>query len=139
MKTYQIVLLILIVFPIAFIGLWSFALWILSHVGGWQALAKQYRTTRKPSGNCFNSESIRLGLVNYNFIGQLCSTPEGLHLSVWSIFKIGHPPLLIPWSELHNPQPVQFLWQKTIRFDIGSPKITTISLSEKVYKAFPRS
>jgi len=139
MNDNQVLLFILIIFPIAFVGVWSFVLWILSHVGGWQALAQQYRTTRKPTGHCFNAEAIRLGLVNYNFISQLCSTPAGLYLSVWSIFKIGHPPLLIPWSELHNPRPVQFLWKKMIRFDIGSPKITTITLSEKVYKAFPGS
>ncbi len=24
----------------------------------------------------------------------------GLHLSVWPIFRIGHPPLFLPWSDV---------------------------------------
>ena len=28
-------------------------------------------------------------------------TDQGLHLSLIFIFRIGHPPLLVPWEEIH--------------------------------------
>lgn len=125
---------ILIVFPIFFISLWLFVCWILSHVGGWHRLSQSFTTTEKPDNQCLNLASIRVGFINYNHCTTLCFSSKGLFISVLRIFRVGHPPLLIPWYELNNPRIKQFLWKRFVIVDVGLPKIVSISLPESVYK-----
>ncbi|BDS07039.1 hypothetical protein NT6N_20790 [Oceaniferula spumae] len=126
-------LLILFLCFLLFIGGWVSVCWMLSHLGGWHKLAKQYRRQHKPTGKKHFMASAKIGLANYNNCLTLYTSPDGLYLSVWPMFRIGHPPLFLPWSELHNPQSKNFLWAKYVEFEIGSPKITTLSMAEKHY------
>jgi len=129
-------ILLLIAFFGIFVGGWVFTCWILSHLGGWHRLAKHYRRERKPTGKRHSMASAKIGLANYNNCLTMHSSPEGLSIAVWPMFRIGHPPLLIPWSELNNPDFRGFLWFKYVVLEIGSPKITTISFSQKDFAAF---
>jgi hypothetical protein len=83
------------------ISLWMGIALALAHLGGWRSLAREYRASSGFAGRRFHFQSGRFGgWVGYNSSLTAGSDVFGLHLSVWSIFRMGHPPLLIPWQEV---------------------------------------
>ncbi|GAA4020916.1 hypothetical protein GCM10022409_00570 [Hymenobacter glaciei] len=52
----------------------------------------------------------KLGWVSYNGVIRASVAPAGLALSVVFVFRVGHPPLLIPWLALEPVQTRKFLW-----------------------------
>jgi hypothetical protein len=43
-------------------------------------------------------------------------------------FRIGHPPLLIPWHAIKRQEKAQISLIKMVALDLGDPKITTLRL-----------
>lgn len=88
-------------FPIFFIAMWVSISFLLAAMGGWNVLAKHYSARTSFLGELFWFCSGKLGgLVNYGSCLTLGSNSQGLHLSVLFPFRIGHPPLFIPWSDI---------------------------------------
>ncbi|MBI5526892.1 MAG: hypothetical protein HY897_11210 [Deltaproteobacteria bacterium] len=86
-------------------AIWIFVCVVLSVLGGWRALAQVYRSTLPPSfpppRNLWKFQSARFRWgTNYNGILTVGADDAGLHLSVFFLFKAGHPPLLIPWRDI---------------------------------------
>jgi hypothetical protein len=87
-----------------FLIIWVSIVNYVGSVSGWKTLAKNYPNNaqitsgqKTPVGFAmFNTTNYRGGALS------LEALPEGLRLTALSIFKIGHPPILIPWSELEN-------------------------------------
>lgn len=128
-------LIIFALFPILFTGMWCFACWKLSQLGGWQKLSQIYRVENVPSGRCFRMQSGKFGWVNYSGCLSICPTVDGIYLSILFLFRIGHPPLFIPWSHVRNAELKKVLWLKYMRFDVSNPSIATIQLPKKVFDA----
>ncbi|MGJ8656747.1 MAG: hypothetical protein ACSHX6_09865 [Akkermansiaceae bacterium] len=129
-------LYLIILIPTLMIGFWCFVCFILSFVGGWGRMAKRYPSNNLPTGDRFTSRSLKVGLTNYNRCLTIHANQEGIHLAIWLIFRPGHPPIFLPWSELKNQRPSSFLWINYLRVEVGSPKTTTLSIPEKDFKAF---
>ena len=123
---------LLFLFPLFFVGMWCAALLVLSRIGGWHRLAESFPVRGEPSGRRFGMQSAKVGSVSYNNCLTLYTSTEGLYLSVWLLFRFGHPPLFIPWGDLHNAATRRFLWVESVVFDVGSPRIATLQLSKKV-------
>jgi hypothetical protein len=68
-------------------------------VSGWSALSKRFQFTGQ-----FHGQSWPLRIARMRFFARYWLTvgaeESGLYLSVFSLFRIAHPPLLIPWSEV---------------------------------------
>ncbi len=90
----------LFLFPIFFIGMWVVVSFLLAVIGGWSRLAEYYQSQTDFSGKKWHFQSGRLGLVNYSGSLTLGSNYYGLYLAVFPLFRVGHPPLLIPWSDV---------------------------------------
>lgn len=120
-------------FPFFFAGLWCTVSLVLS-AGGWRQLSKSFPARDQPSGKRFFGESAKVGLVAYNRCLTIYTSPEGIYLSVFLPFRLGHPPLFIPWDAMHNASEHRFLWLKTIAFDVGTPRITTMRLARKIFE-----
>lgn len=71
-------------------------------VGGWRALAPRFATNRPlpPGASWF--VSARFGPINYLGSVAVASLPEGLYLARLPVFRLLHPPILVPWSELRG-------------------------------------
>jgi hypothetical protein len=123
-----------VLFPIFFAGLWCAICLLLSVIGGWRRLAERFPARSQPSGTRYVMQRARVGLANYKGCLTIYSSHEGLFLSVWPIFRPGHPPLFIPRDEIRNPKTGRFLWHETMTFDVGSPRITTLQLPKKVFE-----
>jgi hypothetical protein len=88
-------------FAIYFIALWSVTCYSLSWVSGWHALAERYRCEQDFEGERWRFRSAQMRwTTKYNGVLILSANREGLYLSIFFPFRLGHPPLFIPWSEI---------------------------------------
>jgi hypothetical protein len=89
-------------FPLIFVVLIFMAISILIGViGGWRSLASAYLLSDPfPAGRCwFQSARMRFGLA-YNGCLIVGADQRGLYISIFFLFRIGHPPLFIPWQDV---------------------------------------
>ena len=125
--TPQILLLMLPFFfywPLAVIG-------ILSAIGGWPRLARQFRAPENfQSGQLFRWQSAQVGIVSSNNILKVRVAEEGLHLSLPWLFSFMHPPLLIPWTEIKAARQRKLFFRSALLLTVGEPKIVTIGFPE---------
>ncbi len=115
----------LLVFPI----MWCVVCRLLSHIGGWARLAEVYEDDARPAGDARSMCSGKIGIVNYSSCLTIGVSDSGLRLSVMLPFRVGHPPILIPWSDFHHvaEKRVMFLFP-FLNASIGNPAITTVLL-----------
>ncbi|MFQ5592000.1 MAG: hypothetical protein ACE5HE_12610 [Phycisphaerae bacterium] len=84
------------------LGGWALICTGLAHFAGWRSLAREYRATAPFQGRRFHFCSAQFGAwVGYNGSFTPGADHSGLFVAVWPIFRIGHPSLLVPWSEIH--------------------------------------
>ena len=89
-----------ILFPFLFVAIWSGVVLLLSRIGGWRALAESYRATQPFTGEQFR---MRVGWMRgsrYRGVLSLGADSTGLFLSIFPLFRMGHPALFIPWSDI---------------------------------------
>jgi hypothetical protein len=74
---------------------------LLSRMSGWREMAVSYEAQRPFSGTWIRpwAASMRHG-VNYNGLLSIGAESTGIYLSVFFVFRAGHPPLFIPFEEI---------------------------------------
>jgi len=90
-----------IYFGILGVVMWCFVLITISRITGWSRLAEKYQTRAKPESNVMRAVKARWGsvMISGNIYTIAC-TNEGMYLGVLFPFRLGHPPLLIPWHDI---------------------------------------
>ncbi|MFP2902828.1 hypothetical protein [Corallococcus sp. 4LFB] len=88
----------LVLLPVMFV-LVSF---LLSRMGGWSRLARDYRLDRGGGFPCRRWVSGHMGWVEYRSCLTVGGDERGLYLAVLFPFRMGHPPLCIPWADVHD-------------------------------------
>ncbi|MBL0371685.1 hypothetical protein JJB09_06565 [Rhizobium sp. KVB221] len=135
---WLIVLLVIVVWPLFVFLLWSAILWLMSKFGGWDRLAKLYAAPSSPvDGKRLSSVSGMIGLARYNRILTVTPTSEGFHLEVRRVFRYRHPPLFIPWPDVHNARKASFLNWGYVAFEIGAPPVARMKLQEIAFDGAP--
>jgi hypothetical protein len=90
----------------SFALLWLGMSGLLAFSSGWVSLAKRYATTGSTTGTSswFASGAIgrRFLPVSYGSCLFVTTNSDGLHLSIFFIFRFLCPPLFIPWSEFES-------------------------------------
>lgn len=114
-------------------GVFWCAMHVVSLLSGWQKVARQFPANRPPGGARFNIQSVSLRGINYNNCLTIYRDDFGLHVYPWLPFRVAHPPLLIPWTEIHNPVESKFLGMRFVTVDIGNPRLTRLQVSAKVF------
>ena len=95
------VVLFLVLFGVAFAALWSFIFLILATLGGWRRLAESYRLEGDFNGSLWGWRSARMRFgVNYGSCLTFGASDQGLMMRVFPLFRIGHPALFFPWSDV---------------------------------------
>lgn len=123
----------LIAGPLMFAGLWSFALFVSSAVGGWWKLSNRFRADGPAGGEAFSMLNGRLRFINYSFVLKAALSERGLHLSVLFLFRPFHPPLFIPWESIRNVRRESVFFSRFAAFDVYGPeKLLTVRISERV-------
>lgn len=100
---------------------WCLVVFMISRMG-WRRLAGQYAVAEVPATvNRHTLTYLRIGVAKYNNAARMGITPQGLYLSTWKIFFVGHPPLFIPWAAFGPVQAETFLWATTYATQIECP------------------
>ncbi|WP_260446313.1 hypothetical protein [Nostoc sp. UCD121] len=92
----------------------------------WNRLAKLYCTKEAPPQNFSRMQSGSVGLVHYKGTLNVGITPQGIYLSIFPLFTLGLPPLLIPWSAIRKIEPANQLFIERFRLYLSSPKAKLI-------------
>ena len=117
MKDTVFILEIMVGFTFVFTILWSGIVYMVSQASGWRHLATKYQTSPLKEGY-YGGVYGRMGIANYNGVLRVAFVEQGMYLHVMPLFKIGHPPLLLPWNQLKNWEEGNLFFQKTIKWKI---------------------
>ena len=108
---------IIIAFIIFFTALWSFISFITSRLGGWHALAQHYQGEMSYYNKRYTWRSGRFGWGSYSGVLNFAVSDEDLGISVLFLYRAGHPPLKIPFEEIHGVEKTVFLPEVHYSFD----------------------
>lgn len=125
-----------IAMPLVFVGFWMGVCWLLALVGGWRSLASRYRVNgeAKPTTQ---STSGMLGLISYNGVLEVGASHAGLDLRVMALFRAGHPPVRIPWTDIRVEDEHAGLFGSHTRLRLGSNG-PALRLPSKVWQGLHR-
>lgn len=115
-----IVLGFFVVFPL----FWSGIVLLIGQLSGWTSLGTQFRARTPVAGQ--QVTGMRVGWASYNNVARVEATPEGLGIDVFVLFRPGHPPLRLPWSEVRFDGRHQFLFLKQVHLRLGPQRVRLI-------------
>ena len=124
-------LLFLLLFP----PFWCAICWLLGRLGGWARLATRFATHRTPDGIALRWQDARVGWVSYRNVLRIDVAHDGLFLSMPWLFRVGHPPLFLPWTAMHEVREQRLLWLRRVRFSVASPPLAQLGLPAKAFEA----
>ena len=88
-------------FIVYFAALWCFVTFLIAMISGWHTLASRFRSTDDFNGETWTFRTAYMRFFShYGTILTFGADSSGLYMSIFPAFRIGHPPLLIPWSEI---------------------------------------
>ncbi len=107
---------------------------MISLLSGWLTLAKMYRATQPFDGERWHFQSARFRFNSrYNGMLTIGANQEGFFMAALFLFRLGHPPLFIPWQDI-TVRPVKFLWFRMYRFEFRQAPSVNLRLWEKLGK-----
>lgn len=102
---------LVVIIPIAFVAIWSCTGYLVALTGGWRLLAKRFRMEGEFAGLTRKMQGARMRYsTNYNNALTIGADQNGLFMAPFVLFRVGHPPLFIPWAEISNVRPVTVLF-----------------------------
>jgi hypothetical protein len=108
-----------IFFPFFFVGMWCFACFMISRFG-WSTWAESFRCDRELVGKNYRGRSGRFNLQgSYKGVLNVVLCNEGIGLSVMLPWRVGHPPLLIPWSKVTGVEGKNYFLFKLLQVTIS--------------------
>ena len=115
-----------------FILFWMFICYLISLVGGWRKLAEYYK---RPEGMLLTGTkgiltSLDLNGASYSGVVFIRVNDLGMYLSVLIFFRVGHPPLFIPWSDIKIEEKQSFLFGKSHYISFSKTPLIRISMNE---------
>jgi hypothetical protein len=127
---------LIMLFPFFFVGAWLVVSAILSEVSGWPALARRYPGGPRPEGKRLRGQVVGIGAVSENSVTVLIPTDRGLYMYAIVLFRFHHPPVMLPWSDVHYAGERKLAWWRWVVLDIGSiGASTTLRIRPRAYAA----
>jgi hypothetical protein len=105
-------------------------------MGGWLVLSRRFRAESEHRGDgstagpLFYSIYMRFR-THYGSVIRVTAAHDGLYLSVLFLFRIAHPPLFIPWSEIEFSRS-SFLWWRYVVLTLGRQEKVPMRISERM-------
>ena len=114
----------------------AFVSWFLAVIGGWRRLAEHYTTREPADGKIYSMQTAVVGQVNYRSCLTIALSPVGLRLAMWPMFlPLGHPAILIPWTEFHDIRERRSFFMTLEEVTIGNPAVATLCLRPHILRA----
>ncbi len=122
-----------VLFAVGVVALgWAGSAILASHMSGWASLAQAYRLTGEFPAQRWSFQSAAMRwYANYGSCLTVGADPAGLYISVLAIFRILHPSLFIPWSEI-TVRKSRILWSRVVELRLGRELAIPFRVSEKL-------
>ena len=122
-----------------FIALWICVCKLISVFGGWKTLSQDYQANSAFDGQKLWLKSVAMSRwTSYNSCVNIGTNKYGLYLSVLFIFRVGHPPLFIPWTDISTEATTRRLLPDVVKFSFTKqpevPVILSKKLAAKIFK-----
>jgi ankyrin repeat protein len=98
---------------------------------GWRQLASRFTAPAALDVATFTRQDVDVGTLAFIRIRNLmraAALDDGLYLAMPAIARPGHPPLLVPWTQMRVVEERQLLGRTVVKLSVGSPEIGTITL-----------
>lgn len=118
---------LVLLFPLV----WSGALMLVAHTGGWARIAAEYRSWDPFEGRRWRFQSGQFGWSNYGNCLTVGAARQGLYFSVLFLFRPGHPPILVPWSDV-TATPGKFLFSRYVDFRFRRVPEARVRLAQRL-------
>jgi hypothetical protein len=113
-----------------FVLFWCAIIFSISAVSGWMVLARRFRPTSTFTGPNWSFQSARMRWTSrYGSCLTVGADPTGLQLSVFFLFRAGHPPLFVPWSEISVARRWKFLFVTQVKLMLGREEQIPFTIS----------
>lgn len=105
---------------------------VISHAGGWHALGRRFRFEKQFSGKFWRWQSAQMRwIAAYHNCVTIGASPEGLYVAPFFPFRLAHPPLFIPWSEVsYSKKKVMFT--PMVCFELGREQLIPFWVRENL-------
>lgn len=93
--------LVPVMFSALFVALWAGISLGLAGAG-WRAFARRHPATTMPTGPAYTAwyARFRSRFAGYRNVVRVACLPQGLHCSAMFLFRLGHPPFVVPWASV---------------------------------------
>jgi hypothetical protein len=128
-------------FAIFFFALWALVSFIISMASGWNVLSRRFYCAKGTfRGETRTFQSARMGfLTNYGSCLSIGADQSGLYMSIFPIFRLGHPPLLIPWGEITVLPGETGLIFKQRTFSLGRQEAISLRISASLVETLQQA
>jgi hypothetical protein len=123
-------------YAVFFLAVWYLSLSLIGILSGWHALSKRFKQETTPYGEIkavgpfFYSIYMRFW-CHYSSVVRLTAASDGLYASVVFPFRIGHPPLRIPWGEIQLGR-TKWLMRTYIVLTLGNEEKIPMRISQRM-------
>ncbi|MDQ3821175.1 MAG: hypothetical protein M3362_26325 [Acidobacteriota bacterium] len=121
-------------FALIFLIAWLGSSWLIGNISGWRSLATIYPLVKSFPKKKWSSQSAQMHWFGfYNNCLNFGVDTEGVYISIWPLFRVGHPPLFIPWSDISVRERKSVIFT-FIEFEFkGLPSIP-LRISKRLYE-----
>src|SRR4051812_10978993 len=132
-----------VLIAIGMIALWCVQSYVCSMASGWHSLIPRFRSASEYLGETITIRRFPMEIrmrfrMDYTNVVQMTADENGLHLSAFFPFRVGHPPLLIPWRETHQER-VDGTWRSYVLFTLGRTERVPMRISKRLAEAIKTS
>ena len=125
-----------VIIALFIVAVWWVSLSLVGLITGWSALARRFRRESEPYGDSktagpfFYTVYMRYW-THYSSLIRLTAAADALYLSVLFPFRIGHPPLRIPWNEIQFARTKRFFRTYTV-LTLGNEEHIPMRIPERM-------
>lgn len=121
------------IYVLFFIIFWMAVCKLISAVGGWKILSRDYRANSAFDGKKMWLKSIGLRRwTNYNNCITVGADKYGLYLAVLPMFRVGHPPLFFPWADISTEAGSRRFFGDFVKLKFTKQPDVPVILSQKL-------
>lgn len=129
-------LLAILVSAVIFIAFWCAICCLISLMTGWFSLGRRFKRQSEPYGETKTAGPFFYTVYmrwwgHYSSIIRLTAASDALYASMLFPFRIGHPPLRIPWSEIQFGR-AKFFFRTYIVLKLGSKEKIPMRISARM-------
>jgi hypothetical protein len=112
--------------------------YLSSLLTGWHRLAERFSAQSEPYGDTRTAGPFPYTVYmrwssHYSSCIRITTAADGLYLSVLFLLRIGHPPLHIPWNEIHLSR-TKYFWLGCVLLTLGNQERIPMRISERMAK-----